>query len=389
MAQQQAPPPGIQALVFGASGVTGYAIIHELLAFPDPTTFGRIIGLTNRPLSRDISNLPEDGRIELYSDLNLLNREASLKQLRAIPGIEATTHVFFAAYTGHGASYKELRAYNEEILINALGAVEICCPHLKFWTLQTGGKAYGVEFRDQVPYNPPLKETMPRIPEPHAQNVFYYSQYDIMTNASAGKPWSFCEIRPDAIVGFVPQNNAMNIAQALGLFLSLWKEVEKEGDEVRSVPFPGSRDAYEALHTDTSQDILARFHIYAAGHSDLVKGRAFNVADGPATTWKQVWPEICAWFGLKGGEPEERAFSAQQWMESHQGTWAEWVQRNQLKQGALEGTSWKFMQDVIGIPFRRDYDLSASREIGFMEERPHAQGYFRTFEEMRKARIIP
>lgn len=363
--------------------------MHELLKFPDPTTFGRIIGLTNRPLSRDISNLPEDGRIELYSHLNLLNRQATLAQLRAIPGIEATTHVFFAAYTGHGASYADLRAYNEEILVSALGAVELCCPHLKFWTLQTGGKAYGVEFKDQVPYNPPLKETMPRIPEPHAQNVFYYSQYDIMTNASAGKSWSFCEIRPDAIVGFVPQNNAMNIAQALGLFLSLWKEVEKEGDEVRTVPFPGSRAAYEALHTDTSQDILARFHIYAAGHTDLVAGKAFNVADGPATTWRQVWPEVCAWFGLKGGEPEDRAFSAQEWMESHQSTWAEWVQRNGLKQGALEGTSWKFMQDVISIPFRRDYDLSASREIGFTEERPHAQGYFKTFEEMRKARIIP
>ena len=48
-----------------------------------------------------------------------------------------------------------------------------------------------------------------------------------------------------------------------------------------------------------------------------------------------------------------------------------------------------FTQDVMGIPFRRDYDLTASREIGFTEERPHYQGYIRCFEEMRKAKIIP
>lgn len=190
----------------------------------------------------------------MYSGLDLLHREASLQQLKAIPGIEHTTHVYFAAYTGHGSSYEQLRAANEAILVNAVGAVEICCPNLTFFTLQTGGKAYGVEFHDQVPYNPPLREDMPRIPDPYAQNIFYYGQYDIMTRASAGKPWTFCEIRPDAIVGFVPQNNAMNIAQAVALFLSLWKEVEKQGDEVREVPFPGSREAWTAPHTDTSQE---------------------------------------------------------------------------------------------------------------------------------------
>lgn len=43
----------------------------------------------------------------------------------------------------------------------------------------------------------------------------------------------------------------------------------------------------------------------------------------------------------------------------------------------------------MSIPFRRDYDLSRSREIGFIEERAPEEGYFRTFEEMRKAKLIP
>ncbi|KAK8222138.1 hypothetical protein M8818_000309 [Zalaria obscura] len=376
---------GYQALVFGASGITGYPTLQNLLTYPTPTTFARIIGLTNRPLSRDISQLPEDGRIELYSGLDLLQREASLSQLRAIPGIENTTHVYFSAYAGHGSSYEELRATNEHLLVNAVGAVEICCPELRYFTLQTGGKAYGVEFYGKVPYSPPLKESTPRIPAPYAQNIFYYPQRDIMERASAGKPWTFCEIRPDAIVGFVPQNNAMNIAQALGLFLSLWKDA----GESNEVPFPGDKDAYTALHTDTTQDILARFHIHASMHPEVTAEGTFNVTDGAATTWEREWPQICAYFGLTGVGPAEKTFNAQAWMDSHRSDWSAFVAKHALREGALEGTSWKFMQDVMAIPFRRDYDNSRSREVGFAEERPHYMGYIRTFDQMRKARIIP
>ncbi|TKA77660.1 hypothetical protein B0A55_04614 [Friedmanniomyces simplex] len=209
-----------------------------------------------------------------------------------------------------------------------------------------------------------------------------------MLRASAHKPWTFCEIRPDAIVGFVPQNNAMNIAQALGLFLSLWRAVEGEGS---TVGFPGSVEAWEAVHTDTSQDILARFHIFASLAPQETSERAFNVVDGPATTWREVWPEVCAYFGLRGIAPESSGapFSAQKWMEDHQSEWAKWISTNGLKDGALEGTSWEFMQAVIGIPFRRDYDASASRAIGFEEVRAHAEGYRLAFDEMRRAGFIP
>ncbi|TKA60631.1 hypothetical protein B0A55_10590 [Friedmanniomyces simplex] len=348
MANEQSPQPGVlQAVVFGASGITGYALLKQLLAYPTPTTFSRVIGLTRRPLRTDVALLPEDQRIELYSDLDLTNREQTLFHLQHIPGIEHTTHVFFAAYAGHGTDYQELKSVDCEILTNA-----------------TGGKAYGVEFSDKVPYNPPLSESLPRIPEPYADNIFYYAQHDIMLRASAQKPWTFCEIRPDAIVGF---------------------------GEGSAVGFPGSVEAWEAVHTDTSQDILARFHIFASLRPQETSERAFNVVDGPATTWREVWPEVCAYFGLRGIAPEssDAPFSAQKWMEDHQSEWAKWISTNGLKEGALEGTSWEFMQAVIGIPFRRDYDASASRAIGFEEVRAHAEGYKLAFDEMRRAGFIP
>lgn len=123
--------------------------MKQLLTYPTPTTFSRVIGLTNRPLAKEIAQLPDDARIELYSDLDLLDRSKTLLQLQHIPGIEYTTHVYFAAYTGHGNDYQELKRVNCEILTNAVGSCEICCPAMSFFTLQTGGKVRWISAWEQ------------------------------------------------------------------------------------------------------------------------------------------------------------------------------------------------------------------------------------------------
>lgn len=102
--------------------------------------FSRVIGLTNRPLSSARARLPEDERLELYSEINLLDREKSLLQLQHVPKIQEVTHVYYAAYAGHGSSFEELKRINNELLTNAIGGIEICCPALQFVTLNTGGK---------------------------------------------------------------------------------------------------------------------------------------------------------------------------------------------------------------------------------------------------------
>lgn len=66
------------------------------------------------------------------------------------------------------------------------------------------------------------------------------------------------------------------------------------------------KSAWLAKRTDTSQDILARFHLYASMHPDAVHARAFNVADGipEVVTWEMVWPGVCSYFGLRGVPPD-------------------------------------------------------------------------------------
>jgi hypothetical protein len=90
----------------------------------------------------------------------------------------------------------------------------------------------------------------------------------------------------------------MNLAQALGVFLSFFAYREGPGAKT---PYPGPQAAYTALHTDVSPSLLARFHIYASLHPSLTAREAFNIGDDPAgVSWMAVWPRICAYFGLVG-----------------------------------------------------------------------------------------
>lgn len=183
MTSEPATTP-LTALVFGASGVTGRGIIKALLSYPDATTFSRVIGLTNRPLSSSVARLPNDERLELYSEINLLEREKSLLQLEHIPGIQQVTHVYYAAYAGHGSGFEELKRINNELLTNAIGGVEICCPALQFVTLNTGGKVRKHMYRERktperltnltglrhrIHPRRPLQPTPPRVPPSHSR----------------------------------------------------------------------------------------------------------------------------------------------------------------------------------------------------------------------------
>lgn len=134
------------ALVFGASGITGWAILREAVQYPSASTFCRIIGLTNRPLDKSSAFLPDDERICLVAGIDLTtNAEAVAAKLQEIEGIGDVTDVFFAAYiqpqgTSDIEGHEELKRVNVAILEVAVEAVKNVCPKLEFWSLQTGGK---------------------------------------------------------------------------------------------------------------------------------------------------------------------------------------------------------------------------------------------------------
>lgn len=47
---------------------------------------------------------------------------------------------------------------------------------------------------------------MDPLPEPHRSQIFYFALQDLLRKASAGKRWTWAEVRPDAIVSSSPDH---------------------------------------------------------------------------------------------------------------------------------------------------------------------------------------
>lgn len=204
---------------------------------------------------------------------------------------------------------------------------------------------------------------------------------------SKGASWTWTEVRPDVIIGFVPATNFMNCAQGLGLYLSLYREVNGQG---ATVVFPGTQKSWTCKHTDTSQDILAKFEIYAAlDPKQTGNGRAFNIVDGNVTTWEEKWPGICSYFGLKAAGPGDYE-PVEQFAKKHAKVWDQLVEKHGLQGGRMDAYQWGFLTFVMAdFDFNRQYDISAARSIGFTEEVDTVTGYTTAFDRMRNAKVIP
>ncbi|KAK3092158.1 hypothetical protein LTR53_019737, partial [Teratosphaeriaceae sp. CCFEE 6253] len=125
---------------------------------------------------------------------------------------------------------------------------------------------------------------------------------DWIAQYAKDKKWSWCDTRPDIILGFVPNQNFYSLATVVGIFLALYARVEGQG---ASCPFPGTSKSWEALSNDSSSDMIARQTLHLSLHlPEEQKGEGFNVADAKTPeTWERKWPQLCAYFGLKGTGP--------------------------------------------------------------------------------------
>ena len=88
------------ALVFGASGILGWAITNALLdGYPTPEVFSKISALTVRPLTSEVAQWPSSGKLQVVSGVDLLQQggqPALENELRTkVIDIEGVTHVYF------------------------------------------------------------------------------------------------------------------------------------------------------------------------------------------------------------------------------------------------------------------------------------------------------
>ncbi|KAL2794845.1 hypothetical protein BJX66DRAFT_351009 [Aspergillus keveii] len=390
--------PDRHALVFGASGITGWAAVNALLNdYPTPDTFKRVTALTNRPLSAEDALWPALKKLNIVSGLDLLaGDQATLEETirERVPSIETVSHVYFFAYIFNSDPQEEIRV-NVELLKRAVTAVDKLSAKLEFVLLPTGVKAYGVHLLDKFPLasNLPLSESLPPIPEPHKSNLFYYPQITLLQSLSQNKPWTYAEVMPDIVVGFVPNNNAYCLAQWLALYLSLYREVNGAGAEV---VFPGTLKSWGIKSNDSGQDIIARFAIHASLHPEITSGERYNVADNARwSTWAVKWPVICEFFGLVGVAPENGSGpDPSAYVAEHREKWFEVERKYGLKGGRVgnEKSLSIVPQFLMGMfDFDRQLDMSKCHEAwgDAFEETDVKGAWWTAFERFRAARIIP
>lgn len=173
-------------------------------------------------------------------------------------------------------------------------------------------QSYGVavfQHQDKIEIHPPLKESQARIPSPYGNEIFYYGQVDAIKELQKGKSWRWCEVCSDAIVGFVPGTTSiMTFLEPTALVLALWRYVHGPGAEIK---FIGTATNYIHTNTDSSQDTIAKSHIYLSTvEPEESNGEAFNIADNATpVSWVERWPVMVDYFGLQGTPPVKEAQS--------------------------------------------------------------------------------
>lgn len=269
-------------------------------------------------------------------------------------------------------------------------------PNLRFVVLQTGAKMYGCHLLEAHPtdyISVPLKESQPRLKSPYSEKLFYHPQLDWLTAYAKDKSWNWCDTRPDIIIGFVPNQNFYSLGTSIGIFLSLFAEIEGEG---ATCSYPGSKTAWVAKSNDSSSDMIARQTLHLSLTLPMTqKGEGFNVADAKEPlTWETKWPELCSYFGLEGtgppssGEPNE----VRTYIKKNIGVWNEMEKKYGLKSGVADSDlTFKGFEYFLltQFDFDRQYDMSKMYGTGFEEERSTIQAWGGVFDRMKAAKIIP
>ncbi|KAJ2895273.1 hypothetical protein MKZ38_006738 [Zalerion maritima] len=388
------------ALVFGASGITGWAITNAILnGYPTPETFESVTALTNRPLSPEAAQWTRSPKLQAISGIDILTPKgqgALEEELKAkVKNIGSISHVYFFAYIMDADPGKEI-SINVDMIKRAVSSVENLSSNLKFVVLPTGTKAYGVHLIEAFPFKNdlPLKESLPRIPEPYASQMFYYNQTDMLSEMSKGKDWTWCDIIPDVIIGFVPNNNIYCLAQMLSTYLSLYAEVNGKGAEVA---FPGNEKSWVIKSNDSSQDICAKVSIWASLHPEKTSEQRYNAADSSVpSSWSKKWPIICEYFGLKGVAPPPGCSGPDptEYLTNHVEEWKKLEAKHGLQSGRVGNNRsyGGFAHFIMSMfDFDRHLDMTKCHEMmgEAAEEIDSKTAWYTAFDRFKKAEIIP
>lgn len=274
---------------------------------------------------------------------------------------------------------------NVSMMRRVVRAVNTISSNLQFFVYPGGTRGYGIYLPGGI-FSAPLSESMAdTLPEDYKKTVAYPHYRALLSEESANANWTWCELCPDAIIGFTPNGSGFSLAGHWAAYLYTYKLVHGEGADV---PFPGVTAGYDALYTETSAKTLAKVAIYASFYPEEFREKIFNVADqSQPGSMRQRWPQIASWFGLKGVPPPENASVSDpkpsDFIKEH---------RAKLDAQGVKGIDiWNAGQlDAYGywLTFDRHLSLDRLHAAGYREETSPEKSWWDAFEMFKRAGMI-
>jgi nucleoside-diphosphate-sugar epimerase len=358
----QTARPGT-ALVVGASGITGSALIERLSA-----EGWEILALSRRSVSTD--------RVRgIAADL----RDAAA--LRAALADERPTHVFFTAWQRQAAEAENI-AVNGAMVRDLLAA--LAHAPVQHVALVTGLKHYLGPFEayaaGEMP-DTPFHEEEPRLDTPN----FYYAQEDELFAAAERQGFTWSVHRSHTVIGFAV-GNAMNMGSTLAVQAAIVNELGLD------FVFPGSEAQWNGLTDMTDAGVLAGQMLWAAT-DPAGRDEAFNIVNGDVFRWRWMWPRLAAHLGVDpdriiGFEDAPRPLEEQ--MAPHEHVWPELARKHGLVESDITRlASWWHTDADLGRAMEVVTDMGKSRDAGFLEFTRTENAFATLFERYRAARLLP
>lgn len=351
-----------KALVVGATGITGSALIQQL----------RQEGWEVHGLARNPAALPV-GVNGVSADLrDAQATRAALADLRP-------THVFITTWSRQASEAENIRV-NAAMVRHLLDALQPA-GSVQHVALVTGLKHYLGPFEayaQGVLPQTPFREEQPRLP---IEN-FYYAQEDEVFAAAARDGFSWSVHRPHTVIG-AAVGNAMNMGTTLAVYASLCK---RSG---RPFYFPGSLAQWNGLTDMTGARQLARQLVWAT-QTPAAANQAFNIVNGDVFRWSWMWGRIADWFGIEAAPFTGELRPLERQMADDAALWVQLA----IEQGLAEPdihrlvSPWHTDAD-LGRPVEVMTDMSKSRRLGFLDYQPSDDAFFDLFATLRAQRLIP
>ncbi|MBR0648356.1 SDR family oxidoreductase [Roseomonas terrae] len=342
-------------LIAGASGAAAARLMDQAQA---GDAF-RVIGLSRRR--------PEKAGDWVEADLT--DASGLARALSSQPDI---THIVYASRAPHGETGLEDVAANVAMLRNLLDAAEASLPHFAHLHVIHGAKWYGVHLG---PCRTPAREDDPR----HMPPNFYYDQQDLLAARQAGKAWSWSASRPNFVLDVAP-GRARNIISTLGAYAAICRELGVPFD------FPGKPGAWNALHEVTDAALLAQGVLWMI-REPRCANRAFNMTNGDAFRWCDLWAFLADRFNVPLGRP--RPMAMRRLMADKEPVWERVRARHGLALPLAQVASWDFADFFLNMDYDVLISMTAARNAGFPGFVDSWAMFDRQIDGYRAARVLP